>query len=115
MVEHGQAEQSQEKKCSDKNKKEVGEIKTILDAVNENQASKEVLGAILENVTLKIDSVSTLINQNKDFTREQYDGIRNITNELKSDISDVMILLNKTSEFSNHMIEKNRCFKNRFR
>lgn len=87
-------------------KEETEQIKTILSEVNANQASKQILAAILESVTGKLESVSVLINQNKDYTLEQYDGIKNLTNSLKSDISDVVILLNHSAEFAQNMLER---------
>jgi len=82
------------------------EIKTILQEVNENQASKQILAAILENVTEKTDTVKNLISENRDFNLEQYDGIKDITNGLKRDISDVMVILGQSQEFARNMIER---------
>ncbi len=85
---------------------ETEQFKTILNEVNENQASKQILAAILESVTGKLESVSNLITQNKDYTLEQYDGIKNLTNSLKNDISDVVVILNQSAEFAGNMLDR---------
>ncbi len=84
----------------------TSEIKSILQEVNENQASKQILAAILENATEKTDSLKNIILENKDLSLQQYDGIKDLTKGLKQDISDVILILNQSQEFTQNMLER---------
>lgn len=84
----------------------TSEIKSILLEVNENQASKQILAAILENATEKTDSLKNIILENKDLSLQQYDGIKDLTKGLKQDISDVILILNQSQEFTRNMLER---------
>lgn len=87
-------------------KEATNDIKTVLNDVNKNQASKEILAAILESVTSKLDEVSNLININKDYNLQQYDGIKQITFDLKDEIANILIHLNQSSEFAKNILDR---------
>ncbi len=92
---------------------ELGQIKTIIDEVkeslnlvNENQISKQFFNEIFEVTGTKLNQLSNVLTETKDFNLTQYDGIKGLFNDLKEGINGVVILLSQSSDFAQNMFDR---------